>query len=208
MPTPLPASVKATAQPFFNPHSPAVPMAPYTPREPDEAPSTTQGLAGLKLSGTCTATTVRLRPENRGTPQDPRVDFVVTMTALWNHERFGDWQGARDELAMRLRRHGAQFSAAARRMLEFRLALLEERLGGGDPLPRFMEDADEAVRAAAALIQRQQRDGGDDTERRRQRQLRRIGPGLGKVVVGLGQRHPGQGRGIVLCVLRLGRVVF
>ena len=63
MPTPLPASVRATAQPFFKPHSPAVPMAPYTPREPDEAPSTTQGLAGLKLSGTCTAITVRLRPE-------------------------------------------------------------------------------------------------------------------------------------------------
>ena len=105
------------------------------------------------------ADAVRLRPENRGTPPDPRVDFAVTMTELWNHERFGDWQGARDELAMRLRRFGAQFSASARRMLEFRLALLEERLGGPDPLPRFMEDADESVRAAAALIQRQRAGG-------------------------------------------------
>ena len=37
-------------------------MAPYTPREPDEAPSTMQGLLALKLSGTCTAITVCLRP--------------------------------------------------------------------------------------------------------------------------------------------------
>ena len=101
------------------------------------------------------ADTVRLRPENRGMPQDPRLDFPATMTVLWNHERFGDWRGARDELALRLRRYAAQFTPAARRMLEFRLALLDEKLGGADPLPTFQADPDEAVRTAAAMLQRQ-----------------------------------------------------
>ena len=59
---PLPASVRATAQPCFRPHSLAAATAPYTPREPDDGPSTRQGAAGLKLSGICTAMTVFLRP--------------------------------------------------------------------------------------------------------------------------------------------------
>lgn len=105
------------------------------------------------------ADTVRLRPENRGTPQDPRLDHAVVMTALWNHERFDDWRGARDELALRLGRYGAQFPLPARRMLEFRLAMLDEKLGGPDPLPRFLADADENVRTAAELLRRQ-RDAG------------------------------------------------
>ena len=106
------------------------------------------------------ADTVRLRPENRGMPQDPRLDPMGTMTALWNDERFGDWRGERDELASRLRRYGAQLPAMARRMLEFRLALLDEKLGGPDPLPRFLEDADEAVRTAAEMLLRQGQGGG------------------------------------------------
>ena len=105
------------------------------------------------------ADTVRLRPENRGMPQDPRLDFGGIMTALWNHERFGDWRGERDELAARLRRAGAQLSASARRMLELRLALLDEKLGGASPLPRYMEDADEAVRTAATMLFRQSESG-------------------------------------------------
>lgn len=105
------------------------------------------------------ADSVRLRPENRGTPQDPRLDFAATMTALWSHERFGDWQGERDELALRLRRFREQYSASARRMLEFRLALLDEKLGGADPLPSFLADADEAVATAAKMIQRQRAGG-------------------------------------------------
>jgi hypothetical protein len=105
------------------------------------------------------ADTIRLRPEDRGAPQDPRLDPVSIMTALWNYERFGDWQGERDELAMRLRRFGAQLAPAARRMLEFRRALLDEKLGGPDPLPPFLGDADEAVRTAATMIQRQRETG-------------------------------------------------
>lgn len=106
-----------------------------------------------------TADTVRLRPENRGAPQDPRLDPAVVMTALWNYERFDDWQGARDELAARLRRHGAQYPAPTRQMLEFRLALLDEKLGGPDPLSRFLVDPDEAVRAAAEMLRRQRDEG-------------------------------------------------
>lgn len=106
------------------------------------------------------ADTVRLRPESRGTPPDPRLDPATPMTALWNHERFGDWRGARDELASRLRRHGAQWPPPARRMLEFRLALLDEKLGGSDPLPRFLADGNEAVRTAAEMLLRQRQGGG------------------------------------------------
>lgn len=105
------------------------------------------------------ADTVRLRPENRGTPPDPRLDPAVVMTALWNHERFGDGQGARDELAARLRRYGAQYPPAVRRMLEFRLALLAEQLGGPDPLPQFAADPVEPVSQAARLLRRQREDG-------------------------------------------------
>ena len=101
------------------------------------------------------ADTVRLRPESRGAPQDPRLDPAALMTALWNHERLGDWQGARDELVSRLRRHGAQWPAPVRRMLEFRLALLDEKLGGPPALPSFLADAEESVATAAKMIQRQ-----------------------------------------------------
>ena len=105
------------------------------------------------------ADTTRLRPENRGMPQDPRLDLPATMTALWNHERFGDWAGERDELVQRLRRFGAQLPPPARRMLEFRRALLDERLGGGDPLPAFLADPDESVRTAAEMLRRQREQG-------------------------------------------------
>jgi len=105
------------------------------------------------------ANTVRLRSANRGTPQDPRLDMAATMTALWNYERFDDLQGERDELVMRLRRYGTQFPTPARRMLQFRLALLDEALGGVDPLPVFLQDSDEAVRRAANMIQRQRMNG-------------------------------------------------
>ena len=107
-----------------------------------------------------TADTPRLRPENRGAPGDPRLDPMTLMTALWNHERFGDWQGARDELAARLRRHGAALPAPARRMLEFRLALLDEQLGGPDPLPTYLADPEEDVAMAAKMIQRQRTERG------------------------------------------------
>jgi hypothetical protein len=107
-----------------------------------------------------TADTPRLRPEHRGAPGDPRLDPMVLMTALWNHERFGDWQGERDELAARLRRHGAALPAPARRMLEFRLALLDEKLGGPDPLPKYLADPEEDVAMAAKMIQRQRTERG------------------------------------------------
>ena len=100
------------------------------------------------------ADTVRLRPADRGAPSDPRLDPVVVMSALWSHERLGDWQGARDELASRLQRYGAQLPPGARRMLEFRLALLDEKLGGADPLPRFLADPEEAVATAAKMLAR------------------------------------------------------
>ncbi len=102
-----------------------------------------------------TANTVRLRPENRGMPQDPQLDLGGLMTALWNHERFDDAQGERDELAARLRRVGASLPATSRRMLEFRMALLDERLGGAPALPAFLADTNEAVATAAKMIQRQ-----------------------------------------------------
>jgi len=84
--------------------------------------------------------------------------MAVTMTALWSYERLGDWQGERDELAARLRRY-TQFPPVARRMLEFRLALLDEKLGGPDPLPRFLEDPIPEVRTAADLLVRQRQSG-------------------------------------------------
>ena len=105
------------------------------------------------------ADTMRLRAEDRTAPQDLRLDPAAIMTALWNHERFGDWRGARDELSNRLRRHGAQYPPSARRMFEFRLALLDEKLGGPDPLPAFMGDADESVRTAAEMLRRQREAG-------------------------------------------------
>ena len=106
------------------------------------------------------ADSVRLRPESRGAPLDPQLDLGGLMTALWNHERFGDWEGARDELAARLRRNGAALPETAKRMLEFRRARLDEKLGGADPLPRYLEDANAAVRTAAEMLLRQQEGGG------------------------------------------------
>ena len=44
-------------------------------------------------------------------------------------------------------------------MLEFRLALLDEKLGGPDALPTFLADADDAVRTAAEMLRRQREDG-------------------------------------------------
>ena len=106
-----------------------------------------------------TADTMRLRSEDRAVPQDSRWDPVVVMTAIWNHERFGDWQGARDELSNRLRRFGAQYPESARRMLEFRLALYDEKLGGPNPLPRFLNSPDENVRTAAIMLNRKRTAG-------------------------------------------------
>ena len=118
-----------------------------------------ESVGWVYLSEPQTVETLRLRPENRAVPPDPRLDAAVTMTALWNHERFGDWQGERDELAARLRRFGPLYPATARRMLEFRLRLLDEKLGGSDPLPQFLAETNEAVRAAAAMIQMQRTAG-------------------------------------------------
>ena len=61
-PTPLPASVRAMAQLCFRPHSADVAMAPYTPREPEDGPSTMHGLLTSKLSGIWTAMVVFLLP--------------------------------------------------------------------------------------------------------------------------------------------------
>ena len=54
---------------------------------------------------------------------------------------------------------GERFSAPARRMLEFRRALLDEKLGGSDPLPGFQADSDEAVSTAARMLLRQREAG-------------------------------------------------
>src|SRR5436309_14605194 len=53
-PVPVPLSVYATAHPCFNPHSPALPIAPYTPREPEDAAVTMQAFAALNDVGICT----------------------------------------------------------------------------------------------------------------------------------------------------------
>lgn len=126
----------------------------YFERGPDRNASRAyfESVSWCYLDRPQTADTVRLRPSDRSPPPDPRLDPAGVMAALWSHERFGDWQGARDELAGRLKRYGAQLPPGARRMLEFRLALLEEKLGGPDPLPRFREDPDEAVAAAAKML--------------------------------------------------------
>lgn len=118
-----------------------------------------ESVAWCYLDRPQTADTIRLRSEDRAMPQDPRLDPFVVMTAIWNHERFGDWRGARDELANRLRRFGAQYPESARRMLEFRLALYDEKLGGPDPLPRFLNSPDENVRTAADMLRRQRTAG-------------------------------------------------
>ncbi len=129
-------------------------------RGPDHASrATLESVSWSYMETPQSVDSVRLRSENRGVPQDSRLDFAVTMTALWNYERLGDWQGERDEVVTRLRRYGSQFSPPTRRMLEFRQALLEERLGGPDPLPRFQLDPEESIRTAATMLQRQ-RDAG------------------------------------------------
>jgi len=112
-------------------------------------------LADLQSAGSS-----RLRSTNRSTPQDSRLDMAATMTALWNYERFDDLQGERDELNMRIRRYGPRLPASVRRMLQFRLALVEEALGGPDPLPTFLQDSEEGVRAGAKMLQ-QQRESGE-----------------------------------------------
>ena len=45
----------------MRPHSPVL-MPPYTPREPEAVAVITQGLAGLKLAGTCTISVTFWRP--------------------------------------------------------------------------------------------------------------------------------------------------
>ena len=54
MPVPVPLSVYATTQPRLSPHSPALPIAPYTPRDPDDVAVTMQGFAALNDAGICT----------------------------------------------------------------------------------------------------------------------------------------------------------
>lgn len=105
------------------------------------------------------ADSMRLRAEDRAAPMDPRLDPAIIMNAVWNHERLGDLEGARDELARRLQRYGRDYQAPVRRMLEFRLALYNERLGGPSPLPGFLADGDEQVRAAAEMIRHQREEG-------------------------------------------------
>ena len=105
------------------------------------------------------AATVRLRAEDRAAPLDVRLEPVTVMTALWNYERLGDWRGARDELAERLRRFGGQYPLPARRMLEFRLARYDETLGGADALAAFAASPDAGVRSAAELLRREREDG-------------------------------------------------
>src|SRR5207245_480863 len=61
-PNPLPLSVYATAHPCLSPHSPAVAMAPYTPREPEDAAVTMHGLVGSNEFGTCTIMVTLTRP--------------------------------------------------------------------------------------------------------------------------------------------------
>lgn len=97
--------------------------------------------------------------QDRRMPLDPRLDPAVVMTAIWNHERFGDWQGAHDELASRLRRDGDKFPPAARRMLEFRLDLLKEKLGGPSNLELFLSDTESHVQKTARMLHRHRTDG-------------------------------------------------
>jgi len=118
-----------------------------------------ESVSWFYLADPQSAVSSRLRAASRGTPQDTRVDIAATMTALWNYERFDDLQGERDELNMRLRRYGTRLPPAARRMLQFRLARIDEALGGPDPLPMYLQDSDEAVRAGAAMLQQQRQKG-------------------------------------------------
>ncbi len=100
------------------------------------------------------ADSMRLSPAWRRTPADPRLDPLDAMTAVWNAERFGDWQGARDEWALRL-----AAGAKERRMGEFRLALYDQLLAGATPddvfLAPWLADADPAVQEAAGILRRE-----------------------------------------------------
>ncbi len=129
-------------------------------RGPEQtSPAFFESVGCIYLDRPQTADTMRLRSDDRAAPQDLRLDPAITMTALWNHERFGDWQGERDELARRLRRYGDRYPPETRRMLEFRLALLDEKLGGPDPLPAFAADVDEGIKTAAEMLRRQRDEG-------------------------------------------------
>ncbi|MDR0993861.1 MAG: DUF2961 domain-containing protein [Verrucomicrobiota bacterium] len=101
------------------------------------------------------ADTVGLRADYRTRPRDNRLEPMSLMTALWNFERLADDRGEHDELLLRFRREASQWTPVDRRMLEFRLALLEEKLGGPDPVARFLEDENEAVRFAAEALRRE-----------------------------------------------------
>ena len=101
------------------------------------------------------ADSMRLAPSWRRTPADPRLDPLDAMTAVWNAERFGDWQGARDEWALRLRAGAKDWSAADRRMGQLRLALYDEKLAGTvtpDLLDPWLADKDPVVRRAAEIL--------------------------------------------------------
>lgn len=113
-----------------------------------------ESVSWVYFSEPLAADTVNLAAESRSEPFNPQLDPAVTMTALWNHERFDDWQGARDELASRLRKYGPLFPEPARKMLEFRLALLNEKLGGEECLSGFLASSDEPIRQAAEAIQK------------------------------------------------------
>ena len=106
-----------------------------------------------------TADSMRLSPAWRRTPADPRLDPLDAMTAVWNAERFGDWQGARDEWALRLAAGVKDGAAAARRMGEFRLALYDQLLAGATPddvfLAPWLADANPAVQEAAGILRRE-----------------------------------------------------
>ena len=109
------------------------------------------------------ANTIGLRPDHRLRPHDPQLEPQTLMTALWNYERFGDWQGERDELLDCFRREASSWTPLQRRMLELRLALLEEKVNDAEnPLPRFLNDTHEDVRRAANILQ-QERSGEKTT---------------------------------------------
>lgn len=105
------------------------------------------------------ADSMRLAPSYRRMPVDPRLDPLDAMTAVWNAERFGDWQGARDEWSRRLAAAKA-WPTTMRRMGEFRLALYDRLLADDevntDFLGPWLADADPAIREAAEILRREQ----------------------------------------------------
>lgn len=104
------------------------------------------------------ADSTRLAPAWRRMPADPRLDPLDAMAAVWNAERFGDWQGARDEWALRLRAGAKDWSATDQRMGQLRLALYDEKLAGTtDPalLDPWLADKDPTIRRAAEILRRE-----------------------------------------------------